>query len=200
MTTRLFFRWLGWTLLYALTLWSLWADAALLAPHARDPTPILWVWITAVLAPFALAMLGALAVEASWWTAIPPLVIGMSLLALTAFTWRDPSFAHEVGAASVLTLLLGPGAERSAGLLGLAVLTPPLAYGLARVGLGMSQSTEEPRRSALRGFARWLLVGVPLVAFGIATGDGMAAFLGAIALYVAGRHIGLNLVLWRYVR
>ena len=82
MTLRPSFRWLGWTLLSTLTLWGLWSVAALLATRAHDPTTTRWVWIIAVLAPFALALIGALAAEASWWTAIPPLVIGLSLLAL----------------------------------------------------------------------------------------------------------------------
>ena len=64
----------------------------------------------------------------------------------------------------------------------------------------MSQSMVEPKRGALRDFARWLLIGVPLVPFGLATGDGVAVVLGAIALYVAGRHIGWDFQLWRYFR
>ena len=74
--------------------------------------------------------------------------------------------------------------------MGLTVLAPLLAYGLARLGLGMSQSTEEPQRGVLRNFARWLLIGVPIVTIGLATGDGVAVVLGAMALFVAGRHIG----------
>ena len=214
MTPGLVFRWLGWTLLSALTLWGLWSVAALLAPRADDLTTALWVWITAVLAPFALALIGALATGASWWTAIPPLVIGLSLLALTVATWLNSSFADEAGVADVVTFLFGPAAEQtrvflSRGvertgvlllLLGLTMLAPLLAYGLARIGLGIGQSTEEPLRSALRNFARWLLIGVPLVTLGLATGDGTAVVLGAGALYVAGRHIGLRFELWRYFR
>jgi predicted anti-sigma-YlaC factor YlaD len=62
----------------------------------------------------------------------------------------------------------------------------------------MSRSMEEPQRSALRNFARWLLIAVPLVTIGLATGDGTAVVLGAAALYVAGRYIGLRIELWRY--
>jgi hypothetical protein len=201
MTPGLVFRWLGWTLLYSLTLWGLWSVAALLAARAPDPTTTSWVWITAVLAPFALALIGALAAGASWWTAIPPLVIGLSLLALTVATWLNPAFAHEARVATVLTLLRGKGAERTVVLLlGLTVLAPLLTYGLARVGLGMSQSVEEPQRGVLRNFARCLLIAVPLVTLGLATGDGVAVLLGAIALYVAGRHVGLDIQLWRYFR
>src|SRR4029079_17363193 len=97
MTPRRVFPWLGWALLYTLTLWGLWAVAALLAPRAHDPITALWVWITALLMPFALALIGALAAAASWWIAIPPLVIGLSLLALTAATWLNTSFAQEAG-------------------------------------------------------------------------------------------------------
>ena len=213
MPSRRVFLWLGWTLLSTLALWGLWSVAALMAVRAQDPITALWVWITAVLAPFALALIGALAAGASWWTAIPPLVIGLSLLALTAATWLDPSFADEAGVAAVVTFLfgsaaeetrvfLGRGVERTGVLLllGLAMLAPLLAYGLARIGLTMSQSMEEPLRSVLRNFARWLLIAVPLVTIGLATGDGTAVVLGAIALYVAGRHIGLRIELWRYFR
>ena len=114
MTPRGVFRWLGWTLLYALTLWGLWGVAALLAARAHDPTTTWWVWITAVLAPLALVLIGALAVGTSWWTVIPPLVIGLSLLALTVATWLSPAFAHEAGATTVLTLLgVGPSGRQS---------------------------------------------------------------------------------------
>jgi hypothetical protein len=200
MTSRRVFRWLGWTLLYTLTLWGLWSVAALLAAGAHDPTTTRWVWITAVLTPLALALIGALATGTSWWTVIPPLVIGLSLLALTVATWLSPAFGQEPGAATVLTLL-GAGAERTVVLLlSLTVLAPPLAYGLAWVGLRMSQSMEDPERSVLRGFARWLLISVPLITLGLATGNGVAVVLGAIALFVAGRHVGWDVELWRYFR
>jgi hypothetical protein len=205
-------RWLGWTLLYTLLLWSLWAVAALLAARADALTTTLWVWIIAFLAPFGLAMIGGLAVEASWWTTIPPLVVGLSLLALTAATWLNPAFAYAVAAADVVTVLFGPAVEQTRVflgrevertgvfllLLGLTMLAPLLAYGLARIGLGISQSTAEPLRGALRNFARWLLIAVPLVMIGLATGDGTAVVLGAGALYVAGWHIGVRIELWRY--
>ena len=212
MTPRRVFRWLGWTLLYTLTLWGLWSVAALLAPRTQDPITALWVWITAVLAPFGLALIGGLAVGTSWWIAIPPLVIGLSLLALTVATWLNSSFAHEAGVAAVVTFLFGSAAEQTRVFLGrgvertgvlllllcLAMLAPLLAYGLAQVGLGMSRSMEEPQRSVLRNFARWLLIAVPLVTIGLATGDGTAVVLGAGALYVAGRYIGLRIELWRF--
>ena len=82
----------------------------------------------------------------------------------------------------------------------MTMLAPFLAYGLAQIGLSLSQSMEEPQRGVLRNCARWLLVAVPLVTIGLATGDGTAVVLGAGALYVAGRHIGLNIQLWRYFR
>jgi hypothetical protein len=85
-------------------------------------------------------------------------------------------------------------------LLGLTMLVPLLAYGLAQLGLRMMPHSEEPERSALRNFARWLLLSVPLATLEVASGDGMAALLGAIAIWVAGRHIGLQIALWRYVR
>jgi len=214
MTARLWFRWLGWTLLYTLTLWGLWSVAALLAARAPDPITTLWVWIIAVLAPFALALIGGLAAGTSWWTAIPPLVIGLSLLALTVATWLNSSFADEAGVAAAVTVLFGSAAEQTRVflgrgvertgvlllLLGLAMLAPLLAYGLARVGFEMSQSVEEPQRGVLRNFARWLLIAVPLITIGLTTGDGVAVVLGAGALYVAGRHIGLRIELWRYFR
>ncbi len=65
MTLRLSFRWLGWTLLSTLTLWGLWSVASKAATRAHDPTTTRWVWIIAVLAPFALALIGALAAQAS---------------------------------------------------------------------------------------------------------------------------------------
>jgi hypothetical protein len=202
MTPRLMFRWLGWTLLYTLTLWGLWIVAPLLAVGPHDLSTTFWVWITAVLAPLALALLGALAADASWWTSIPPLVIGLSLLALTVATSLSPSVAQEAGAATVLSRLFGAGAGRTAVLLlaGLTVMAPLLAYGLARIGFSLSQSAEEPERGRVRNFARWLLIGVPLVTFGAVTGEGIAFFLGAGALFLAGRYIGLNIELWRFLR
>jgi hypothetical protein len=201
MTPRLVFRWLGWTLFYTVTLWGLWSVAAL-AARAHGPSATIWVWMTAVLTPLGLALIGALATWASWWTAIPPLVIGLSLLALTVATSLSPSFAHEAGAVRVLTHLFGAGADTTVVLLlySLAVLASLFAYGIAWVGLRVSQGMEESQRGIFRNFARWLLLGVPLVTLGLATGDGVAFVLGAIALYVAGRHVGLRIELWRYLR
>ncbi len=150
------FRWLGWALLYPLTLWDLWSSAAVLATLPRDQRKTRWVWITAILVPSGLALIGAPAAESSWWIAIPPLVIGLSLPALTVAAWQTPWFAREAGAAGVLMLILGKGTENTVVLilLDLTALAPPLALGLAWVGLTMSTSLGEPRRGMIRGFAR----------------------------------------------
>jgi hypothetical protein len=118
-------------------------------------------------APLALAVIGALGAETVWWTAVPPLVIGLSLLVLIGAVWRNPTVIPAARADPALALLSGTGAEPQWVLLGLAVIAPLLAYGLARVGLRLSRGAENPLRARLRGFARWLLISVPLVTIGV---------------------------------
>jgi hypothetical protein len=91
---------------------GLWAVTGLLAPHAHTLTRTLSVWVTAVLAPFSLALIAAVAEEVEWWSVMPPLVIALSFLALAAASWLNPSLAHQAGRPPYCASSLSAGSER----------------------------------------------------------------------------------------
>jgi hypothetical protein len=192
-------RGLGWTVLYACSLWGLWLVLAQVGQHADNPDTTRGYWVLAVLVPFALALIGALGTEAGWWVAIPPLVISLSLLALAVTAWRHPSLIPTTLTSPVVADLPSPGTTPVWVLfLALVVLASLLASGVACIGRWTSRYVTESARRSLREGARWLLIGVPLVTFGLVSGEGVAVGLGFVALSLAMNAVGLVGYWWPF--